>query len=116
MPSPEQLSDLTAERLLGLPVRSCGIRLGYPVDLIVDLDRSRVVGIQVHCGDEVTRFLPFAAARIEEDEIDVPSALMLLDEQGAMFYRSRAASLRELRNRGELADVAIAADGSLTLA
>src|SRR5581483_7382272 len=108
--------------VLRLPVRARGIRLGRPTDLIVDLDSRRAVGLDVLCGDRRRRFLPLAAARIESRTISVASALILLDELGAEFYRDRAEALRSLRGHdverrgrlvGRLTDVVLAPDARL---
>ncbi len=107
--------------LLGLPVRLNGIALGRPADLVVDLEGMRAVGLEVACPDASTRFLPLAAARLREDEIEVGSPLLLLDDD--RFYRERGrklASLRGLpversrRHVGVLADVVVGADGAIT--
>jgi hypothetical protein len=111
-----------AEELLGLPVRLRGIQLGRPVDLIVDLDAARVHGFDVLCGDEVHRFLPFAAVTPRADELAVSSALTMLEERELAFYRDRAATLARLRGAalerdgvpvGRLRDVVVAEDGAL---
>ncbi len=95
------------------------IRLGRPVDLLLDSEEWRALGFVVLCGDESRRFLPFAAADLEVDEIAVPSALLLLED--VQFYRGRSRSLRALlggdvvsgrRELGELRDLLLAADGS----
>jgi hypothetical protein len=74
----------------------------------------------VLCGDESQRFLVFAAADPREDEIAVPSALLLLED--VEFYRGRSRSLRALlggavtngrRGLGELGDLLVAPDGSI---
>ena len=88
---------LPADDLLGLPVRLHGIALGRPVDLIVDPDSWRALGFDVLCGDDVHRFLPFAAVRVGDDHIAVGSALMLLEDAELAFYRARGATLRGLR-------------------
>ena len=85
------------DELLRLPVRARGVVLGRPVDLVLAAETLRVVGIDVHCGDDARRFLPFAAARVDEDEITADSALLLLDGGDLSFYRGRTRSLRELR-------------------
>jgi hypothetical protein len=87
----------SAEELLGLPVRLRGIQLGRPVDLIVDLDAGRVHGFDVLCGDEVHRFLPFAAVTVHDDELAVSSALTMLEERELAFYRDHASTLGRLR-------------------
>jgi hypothetical protein len=104
---------VTGDELLRLPVRARGLKLGRPVDVLVDLERRRALAIEVRCGDEATRLLPIAAARIGESEIVVSSALVLLDESGAAFYRERATSLLGLRARGELDDIVMRPDGAI---
>jgi hypothetical protein len=100
----------SATELLQLPVQLNGIRLGRPVDLLLDPAEWRVLGFVVLCGDESLRFLVFAAADLQEDAIEVTSALLLLEDMG--FYRNRSRSLREVLG-GELRDVLVAADGSI---
>jgi hypothetical protein len=85
----------SADELLKLPVRLREIELGRPVDLLVDLGRLRVIGLQVRCGDRVERFLPLAAATLDREEIAAGSALALLEESD--FYHERGVSLRSLR-------------------
>lgn len=108
--------------LLARPVRLRGIQLGRPVDLLLDTEALRLVGFDVRCGDEVVRFLPLAATRIRPDELEVRSALLLLDEGDTSFYRRRTQPLRDLRGlavgcdgdrRGQLADVEVAEDGEV---
>ncbi len=104
--------------LLQLPVHLHGIRLGRPVDLLLDAAAWRVLGFVVLCGDESERFLAYAAADTEADEIAVPSALLLLEDVG--FYRGRTRSLRALlgsavtkdgRELGGLRDLLVNPDG-----
>jgi hypothetical protein len=111
-----------AEELLALPVRLRGIQLGRPADLIVDLASGRAHGFDVLCGDEVHRFLPFAAVTPRTDELAVSSALTMLEERELAFYRDRAATLGGLRGAalerdgvpvGRLRDVIVAEDGTL---
>jgi hypothetical protein len=99
-----------ATELLQLPVQLRGIRLGRPVDLLLDPTEWRALGFVVLCGDETTRFLAFAAADPREDAIELQSALVLLEDVD--FYRERSRSARELL-RGELRDLLLAADGSV---
>jgi len=83
---------------------------------VIDVERPRVVGIEVLCGDEERRFLPFGAAELRSDEIAVASTLTLLDESQLAFYRRRATTLRALRQdhaRIALQDVEIAGDGEI---
>ena len=79
-----------ATELLRLPVRLRGIRLGRPIDLLLDPVEWRALGFVVHCGDESSRFLVFAAADLLEDAIEVSSVLLLLEDVG--FYRDRSRS------------------------
>jgi hypothetical protein len=116
-----RMRAFSGEGALTRPVRLHGIQLGRPVDVLVERDSWRVLGFDVLCGDDVHRFLPFAASGIRDDEIQLRSALMLLDDIG--FYRSRAQSLRELRGApvtlagrqaGNLRDLVIDAAGAVT--
>jgi hypothetical protein len=88
------MGSLSASAALQLPVRLRGIKLGQPVDLLVETETWHVLGFVVRCGDDSTRFLPFGASQPSEDEIAVASALMLLDDVD--FYRSRGTSFRSL--------------------
>jgi hypothetical protein len=99
------MGTYSAAALLGLPVRLNSIRLARPVDLLVDATAWRALGFLVESGDGATRFLPFAASQPAERQIEVHSALMLLDD--AVFYRKRGLSLRallgeEIRHDGEI--------------
>ena len=104
-------------------MRARGIEIGRAIDVAVEPTRLRAVGIDVRCGDEVDRFLPFAVGRIGADEITVESPLVLLDPADVSFYRGRTHSLRGLRGAGveragssvgTLTDVVFAADGRVT--
>ena len=114
---------MRGERLLGLPVRVRGIRLGRPVDLLLDPKRWRVLGLDVLCGDERHRFLPFSTTILADGELLVLSALVLVDEEDAGFYRKRTIRLSSLRGlsveRGErrlgrLHDLVLDPDGSIS--
>lgn len=116
-----EMGSFSLEALLRLPVRLHGIRLGHPVDVLVDTEARRAVGFVVRCGDESLRFLPFAAAQPGTEEIAIGSALMLLED--VTFYSDRSASLRALRGgrvrrdgepAGELVDLCVARDGAVT--
>jgi hypothetical protein len=106
--------------LLQLPLQLHDIRLGRPVDLLLDRKAWRVIGFVVLCRDESLRFLAHAAAETRDDEIAVPSALLLLED--VEFYRVRARSLRGLlgavvasegRDAGPLHDVVVGRDGNV---
>lgn len=88
------MGSLSAAASLRLPVRLRGIQLGRPVDLLLDLDGWNVLGFVVLCGDESRRFLPYAAAQMQAEEVAVGSALMLLEDAG--FYEKRGVSFRSL--------------------
>jgi hypothetical protein len=115
-----RMGSRSAIELLLLPVQHQEIRLGRPVDVLLDAAAWRVLGFVVLCGDESQRFLVYAAADPREQEIAVPSALLLLDDLN--FYRGRARSLRALlggtvadaqQELGVLRDLLIAADGTV---
>ena len=105
------MKGVLAGDLLRLPVRTNGIEIGRPVDLIVDPVRNRALGFDVLCRDESHRFLPLSAAAFDDEQIVVGSALMLLAEDQLDFYRTRAKSLRELVP--VLDGVTVDADGTL---
>src|SRR3954447_7180234 len=106
----ESMGSRSATELLQLPVQLHRIRLGRPVDLLLDPVEWRALGFVVFCGDGSSRFLVFAAADLREDAINVSSALLLLEDVD--FYRERSRSLRDLLRGGELLDLLVAADGS----
>ena len=103
-------------------MRLNGIPLGRPVDLVLDLETMRAIGLEVLCGDDAHRYLPLPAVDIRRDEIAIRSALVLFDERDLAWYRRRATSLgavrgttvmRGARRLGALADVVVAADGAI---
>ena len=104
------MGSRSATELLQLPVRLNGIRLGRPVDLLLDPAEWRALGLVVLCGDGSSRFLVFAAADLRDDAIDVSSALLLLDD--VEFYRGRSRSLRDLLG-AELRDLLVTRGGSV---
>jgi hypothetical protein len=85
------------EELLRLPVRTGGLTLGRSVELLLDLDGRRALGVDVECGDDVRRFLPLAVAELRDEELHVASALVLLEEAERRFYRERGVSLSAAR-------------------
>ena len=100
----------SATELLQLPVRLHGIRVGQPVDLLLDVVEWRALGFVVLCGDGSSRFLVFAAADLRADAIELPSALVLLED--VEFYRARSRSLRDLL-RGEPGELLVTPDGGV---
>jgi hypothetical protein len=119
------MRERTGAQLLALPVRLHGIQLGRPVDLLLDPDARRVVGLDLLCGDEVHRFLPLPTAAVNDDEIGILSPFVLLEQHELDFYRSRTLALSRLRGRpveekgralGSLDDVVLVPDGRLVAA
>jgi hypothetical protein len=109
----------TGDELLRLRVRTGGLSLGRSADLVLDLAGRRVLGLDVHCGDGVMRFLPLAGASLGDDAIAVDSALVLLDEPERRFYAERGTALsaarglavvRDGRALGALRDVVLGRD------
>lgn len=109
------------DELLQLPVCLNGVRLGRPVDAVLDLDGERAVGFDVLCGDDVRRFLPLAGARVGDRQIAVGSPLLLLDDADS-FYRDHATGFRSLLGRpvsggkqraGALVDLVLGPEGSI---
>jgi hypothetical protein len=96
---PTAVAKRSGDDVLRLPVRLHGLVLARPVDLFLDRDDFRVVGLDVLCGDESHRFLPLAAAAVADDAISISSPLVLLEETELAFYRSRTFSLGTLRGR-----------------
>jgi hypothetical protein len=116
------MEELTGGELLALPVRLHGIQLGRPVELLLDREVHRAVGLDVLCGDEVHRFLPLSTAAVLSEEIAILSPLVLLEEEELDFYRARAVTLGSLRGRaverngrevGRLRDVVVGRGGEL---
>jgi hypothetical protein len=117
-----EMVELFGEELLKLPVRLHGIDLGRPVDVLLDRDGLRAVGLDVLCGDEVHRFLPLPTAAIVDGGLRIHSPLVLLEDDELDFYRARAFSLSSLRGRavtkrgkdiGKLRDIVVAPGGDL---
>jgi sporulation protein YlmC with PRC-barrel domain len=110
-----------AGELLTLRVTHNGIDLGRAVDVLLDLDAGRAVGLVVRCGDEAVRFLPLGAARLGPEAAELGSPLGLVDDLA--FYRARGRAFRDLRGvdvtrrgtpLGALADVLVGEDGTIS--
>jgi hypothetical protein len=119
--APVITAGFSLRELLERPVMLEDIRLGAPIDAVLDSESLRVVGLEVECRDGMRRFLPLAAARIRDDRIAVGSALMLLEESVRDFYRRRSSMFsavaglpveRAGRPLGVLSDLVVAADGT----
>jgi hypothetical protein len=116
------MTERTGHQLLALPVRLHGIQLAKPVDLLLDRDGLRAVGLDLLCGDEERRFLALPTAAIDDEQIAVLSALVFLEGDELDFYRSRTVALSALRGAavqrggkelGRLVDVVIGSAGEL---
>ncbi|MGH3001962.1 MAG: hypothetical protein ACRDM1_04740 [Gaiellaceae bacterium] len=90
------MAGRAASTLLSLPVRLRGIKLGRPVDALLDEHVDRLLGFEIACGDGAQRFLPFAVAELRPDEIRIASALTLIDEPDLDFYRRNSRRLSDL--------------------
>jgi len=113
---------IRADDLLALPVRLHGLQLGRPVDVLLDREEPRALGLDLLCGDDEHRFLPLATASIGDDALTIASPLVLLEEDELAFYRDRAFALASLRGRqveyagrpvGTLKDVVVGDGGAL---
>jgi hypothetical protein len=118
----KRVSTIAAEELLRLPIRLRGIDVGHAVDVILEPEGRRALGLDVLCKDDAHRFLPLTAAHVREDEIAVSSALTLLASDELAFYRKRASTVRLLRGAavqlkgkdvGPLEDVVVSSDGTI---
>jgi hypothetical protein len=116
-------TGVTAADVLGLPVRVRGIDLGRSAELLVDLAQGRALGLEVLCGDGRNRFLPLSVAAAGDTELSLQSALVLVEDDDAAFYRRRAFRLGSLRGLpverqgeplGALRDVVFERDGEIT--
>jgi hypothetical protein len=114
------MARVTAGGLLRTPVRFRGIQLGHVADLVLDVERRRVLGLEVACGDEQRRFLPFSVASVDERELRVSSPLVLLNASELAFYITRGSTFLALRGTtvlrdrapvGRLADLVLDGDG-----
>jgi hypothetical protein len=80
-----------------------GIELGRVVDVILEADADRPLGLDVLCGDGEHRFLPMAAAGRLSPDVEIDSTFTLLDPAELEFYRAHGRSLRQ-GGSGTLAD------------
>ena len=116
------MNELSGDAILSLPLKLHGIELGRPVDVLLEREGLRVVGLDVLCGDEVHRFLPLPTAAVGDDNLTIHSPLVLLEEDELDFYRARTFSLKTLRGKpvmrkersiGTLRDVVFARAGGV---
>ncbi len=110
------MAMLTAAELQGRPIRLHGIQLGRVADVLLDPEGRRALGFDVACGDAADRFLPWSAVHTFGEELEVDSALPLLED--VAFYRRRAQSFRALtgvaRAEEQIRDLVFDGDGSVT--
>jgi hypothetical protein len=91
------MRGLRGDELLRLPVRLRGIHLGRAVDVLLHPTEPQALGVDVLCGDESHRFLPFSATTLGDAAFEVGSPFVLLDLSPDSFYRLEARSLEDLR-------------------
>ena len=91
------VGGLRAGTLLRRQVVFRDIRLGAVVEVIFDRDVTRILGLDVLCGDHKRRFLSLAACELEGRVVRVESALVLVAEE-LEFYRTRGRALTALAN------------------
>jgi hypothetical protein len=109
----------TGDELLRFPVLLRGIVLGQPVDLLLHPTAPRALGLDVRCGDQTHRFLPFAATSLRAEGFGVDSALVLVDLKPDSAYRTQARPLSSLRgsrlgdDREQLRDVVLGPDWAI---
>lgn len=83
--------------LLNKRVVTGGIELGRVVDVLFDESGENAIGLDVHCKDGVNRFLPMAAADVDDGEVTVGSSLLLLERDQLDFYRAKGRALRSTK-------------------
>ncbi|HSC51147.1 MAG TPA: hypothetical protein VLD16_12860 [Gaiellaceae bacterium] len=113
------MTTLTGDELLRRPVRVHGLHIGQPVDLLLHPSDPQALGLDVLCGDDRHRFLPFSAAAVTEQHVEAASPLVLLDLREGSFYRREARSLNALRGtplrgRSSLQDVVLGSGWTIT--
>lgn len=113
------MRGLTGDELLRRPVRVHGIQLGHAVDVLLHPSRPQALGLDVLCGDDRHRFLPFSAATVRDDHVEAASPLVLLDLREGSFYRTEARALSGLRGTPlagsrPLQDVVLGPDWAIT--
>ncbi len=109
---------MTGDELLRRTVRVHGIHVGRPVDVLLHPSEPQALGLDVLCGDDRHRFLPFSAAEVTGRHVEAASPLVLLDLREGSFYRREARSLNALRGtpvrgRSSLQDVVLATDWAI---
>src|SRR5437868_13732979 len=90
----ESMGSRSATELLLLPVQLHGIRLGRPVDLLLDLAEWRGVGFVVVRGGGSPRLLAFPPAGLRGGAAGAASARPVLGGVGRLRRRSRSFGAR----------------------
>lgn len=91
------MNGVPGDELLRRAVRVRGIHIGHPVDVLLHPTKPQALGLDVLCGDDRHRFLPFSAAAVTDRYVEAASPLVLLDLREDGFYRREARPLGELR-------------------
>ena len=91
----------TARRCCALPCSPAGSVSARSRTCSSTRTEPRILGLEVHCGDGASRFLPFSTARRGEHGIEIDSTFTLLDSRELEFYRAHGRPLAErARARG----------------
>lgn len=78
---------------MGLPVRTGGRQASRVADVVLDRDRTHVLGFVVAGRDHERGFLPWAVARVEHDHVATKSGAALLSPDELRFYVRNGARL-----------------------
>jgi hypothetical protein len=92
-------TSFSAAAVLSLRLTTRGIRLGRPIDLILDPALTRVLGLEVACVDGWERYLPWPAVESIDRTIAVTRPLMILDPHQLDYYRRKGQSFKSLLER-----------------
>jgi hypothetical protein len=107
--------------LVGRPVVIGDVRLGAAVDVLLDRALTRVVGLDVLCGDGARRFLPLPACELSRERLVIESPLVLLERE-LDFYRSGGRTFSDVSGGtvtvagnevGTLADLLVGEEGDV---
>jgi hypothetical protein len=85
---PARLADV-----YGAPVYVGEARVGVVAEVFADADRLRVVGLGISLPDGSSRFLPWAAARLEERAVRSTTPLAFLAAHELEYYAAHASRL-----------------------
>jgi hypothetical protein len=85
---PARLADVH-----GAPVYIGETRVGVVVEVFADANRRRVVGLGISLPDGSSRFLPWAAARLEDRAVRSTTPLAFLAADELEYYAAHASRL-----------------------